>query len=138
MNSNANIVATFSDQFGEQRKIHSTRNGLTVKRREDTHCNVLSKAISGYVGERIKAVRQSKEMSMEELGLRAGLTSGNNIKQRVWAIESNLQGRGIKFGTLYQIAIALDVAITELMPTTETVKQMTGTKMMPVATLARG
>lgn len=113
MNTNANIVATFTDRFGEERKIHATRNGMTVKRRADTHCQVLGKAISGYVGERIRAIRQRKEMTMEELGLRAGLTTGSNLKQRVYELEHNQRGSGMRFGTVYQIAIALEVEITE-------------------------
>lgn len=126
MNTNANIVATFQDRFGEERKIHATRHGLKVKRRTDTNCQVLSKAISGYIGERIRAVRQRKGMTMEELGLRAGLTTGGNFKQRVYEIEHNQRSIGIRFGTVYQIAIALDVAIEDLMPSTDAVKVMTG------------
>lgn len=110
---------------------------MTVKRRGDTHCQVLGKVISTYVGERIRAIRQQKEMSMEELGLRAGLTTGSNLKQRVYAIEHNLRDCGMRFGTLYQIAIALEVEITELMPSTETIKAMTGARLMNAAVLAR-
>lgn len=138
MNSNTNVVATFKDRFGDDKIIHSTRNGLKVKQSSETHCHVMSKAISGYIGERIRAVRQQKEMSMEELGLRAGLTAGSNMKQRVYAIEHNQQGRGIKFGTLYQIAIALGVEIGELLPTTETVKHMAGVRLASSERLARG
>lgn len=136
MNTNANIVATFTDRFGDERKIHATRHGMTVKRRADTHCQVLGKAISGYVGERIRAIRQRKEMTLEELGLRAGLTTGSNLKQRVFELEHN-RGGGMRLGTIYQMAIALDVEITELMPSTEIVKQMTGAKLENASILAR-
>lgn len=137
MNTNNNIVATFQDKFGEERKIHNTRHGMTVKRRADTHCQVLGKAISRYAGERIKAIRQSKDMTMEELGLRAGLATGSNLKQRVYEIEHNLRSVGMRFGTVYQIAIALEVEVTELLPTTETVKAMTGARLMNAAVLDR-
>ncbi|HXJ14708.1 MAG TPA: helix-turn-helix transcriptional regulator [Candidatus Limnocylindrales bacterium] len=138
MNSNANIVATFKDKFDEDRHIHSTRHGLTVKRRTDTHNQVLSKAISGYIGERIRAIRQRKEMTMDELGRRAGLTSGNGMKSRVYEIEKNQRSIGIRFGTVYQIAIALEVEIMELMPSTETVKAMTGARLSNAQVLSRG
>jgi len=137
MNTNANVVATFTDKFGDERKIHATRAGLTVKRRTDTHCQVLSKAISGYIGERIRAIRQQKDMSAEELCLRAGLTFGNNAKHRIYEIEKNKRAIGIRFGTVYQIAIALEVEINELIPTTETVKVMTGTKLANAQILER-
>lgn len=137
MNTNANVVATFTDRFGENRIIHKNKMGLAVKRREETHCQVLGRCISKYVGERIRAIRQRKEMTMEELGMRAGLTTGNNIKQRVYELENNLRGSGMKFGTVYQLAIALEVDITELMPTTETVKSMTGAKLGATTILAR-
>lgn len=125
MNTNDNIVATFKNRFGEEGKIHSTRHGLTVKRRTDTNCQVLSKAISGYFGERVRAIRQRKEMTMEELGTRAGLSNAN-VKSRVYEIEHNLRGIGVRFGTVYQIAIALEVPIEDLLPSTETVKALTG------------
>lgn len=137
MNTNANIVATFQDHFGEERKIHATRAGLTVMRRTNTHCQVLSKTISGYIGERIRAIRQRKEMTMAELGLRAGLSTGSNLKQRVYEIEHNQRSIGIRFGTVYQIAIALDVDISELLPSTEIVKAMTGSKMSNQQILSR-
>lgn len=137
MNTNANIVATFTDKFGDERKIHATRQGLTVKRRTDTNCQILSKAISGYVGERIRAIRQKKEMTMEELGLRAGLTAGNHLKNRVFEIEHNYRSIGIRFGTVYQIAIALEVEITELLPSIETVKAMTNSRLINVQTISR-
>jgi len=137
MNTNKNVVATFIDKFGEERKIHATRHGLTLKRRQDTHCQILSKAISGYIGERIRAIRQSKEMTMEALGIKAGLTSGNHIKNRVYEIEHNQRSVGIRFGTVYQIAIALEVPITELLPSTETVRQMTGVTLSLESVLTR-
>ncbi len=129
MNSNTNIVATFTDRFGEERKIHATRHGLTLKRREETSCQVLSKAISGYFGERVRAIRQSKDMTMQELAIKASLSTGGNAKDRVYAIEKNMRGCGVRFGTVYQIAMALEVEIVDLLPTTETVRQMTGVKL---------
>lgn len=137
MNTNSNIVATYTDRFGDERKIHSTRHGLTLKRRNDTNNQVLSTAISGYIGERIRAIRQHKNITMEALGFRAGLTTGNNLKQRVYEIEHNLRSTGIRFGTVYQIAIALEIEIAELMPTTEAVKQMTGAKLSDIKMLSR-
>ncbi len=105
-------------------------------RDEQTNCQVLSKAISGYIGERVRAIRQRKEMTMQELGTRAGLVTGSNMKQRVYDIETNKQSRGIRFGTLYQLAIALEVEVTELIPTAETVKSLTGAKLSNVAALS--
>lgn len=122
MNTNANIVATFQDRYGDDRHIHATRNGLTVKRRGDTPCQVLSKVISGYFGERVRAIRQSKEMSAAELCLRAGL--GGTGKQRVYEIEKNKRSIGVRLGTVYQIAMALDVEMSDLLPTAGMVRQL--------------
>ncbi len=136
MNTNLNIVATYQDRFGEERKIHATRHGLTVKRKTDTNCQILSKAISGYIGKRIREIRTFKEMTMEELGIRAGLTAGGHIKNRVYEIEHNYRSIGIRFGTVYQIAMALEVEVSELMPTVEAVKAMSGARLINIQTVS--
>ncbi len=111
MNTNKEIVATFEDRYGEKRHIHNTRHGLTLKRRQDTACQILSKMISGYVGERVKALRLKKEMTRQELCTRAGISHSGNGKERIYAIENNSRSCGVRFGTVYQLAIALECGI---------------------------
>lgn len=129
MNTNANIVASFEDKYGETRLIHANRHGLCVKRRTDTPCQILSKAISGYVGERVRELRNARGMTAEELCLRAGLCTGGTAKHRIYEIEKNKRAIGVRFGTVYQLAIALEVEISALLPSVAHIQTITGAKL---------
>lgn len=104
----------------------------------ETNNQRLSKAISGYIGQQIATYRTARGMTMDDLGRRAGLTTGRNFKQRVYEIEHNLRSVGIRFGTVYQIAIALEVDARDLMPSVKDAQAMTGIKLAPSEVVSMG
>lgn len=117
-----NEVATYTDRYGDERTIHRTRHGLKVKRQGQTPILALNPAVAELVGARIRELRLERGWTLEELATRCGITSGHP-KSRMWAIENSGRGEGIRFGTLYTLAIALGVEATDLLPTVE---QVTG------------
>lgn len=133
MNTNSNIIATFQDRFGEERKIHSTRHGLKVQRNTPTPCQVISQKACDYIGEKIRHYRTLKGLSGEQLAMRAALSTGSSPKQRMYEIEKNKRGIGLRMGTIYQIAIALDVSISDLLPSNDWVVENCGIIVKPEA-----
>jgi hypothetical protein len=57
---------------------------------------------------------------MQELALRCGMGSGNP-KDRIWALENATRGEGMRMGTLYALALALETEASALMPPVEEV-----------------
>ena len=109
-------VARFEDKYGDERVIHKTRHGLKVLSEHKTPALRMNREVSYMIGARIKAARKARGWKLEELALRAGMGSGNP-KDRIWAIENATRGQGMRMGTVYAIACALGVEVTELMPT---------------------
>jgi hypothetical protein len=117
------VLATFTDKYGDERKIRRVRrNRVQVMMTASTVCLRLNDAAVKRVGAKIKELRKSRGMSLAELGRRAGLSANGDgpLKQRMFEIENSLSG-GARLGTLYSIAIALEVPIGELLPTSEQV-----------------
>lgn len=125
MNSNNGIVAEFENRFGEKRVIHQTRHGLKVKRQGSTVVHKLNRTAAPLVGQRIKAARLAAGLTLAELCEKAGLASATP-KSRMWEIENNVRKEGMRLGTLYAIAAALDVSICTLMPRVEEVLDACG------------
>lgn len=120
MNSNKNIVAEYKDKFGDKRRIHQTRHGLKVKREKSTVVLTLNPVVAKLTGQKIKKMREESGLTLAELCLSAGLSSATP-KSRMWEIENNVRGEGLRFGTLFAIAIALQVEASDLLPTTKEV-----------------
>jgi DNA-binding Xre family transcriptional regulator len=134
-----NPVASFVNDLGETRIIHrprgKTQASLRLLKETDTVSHRLNRAAAVLVGQRIKARRIEAGMTLEQLGVRAGLT-GNPVKVYVFSIEKAARRQGIRFGTLYAIALALGCSISDLMPTPEEVQAAAGVSLQ--ATLALG
>jgi transcriptional regulator with XRE-family HTH domain len=113
-----NIVVEFENKYGDKQVIHKTRRGLQLRRRQSTVCLTLTKAVGPLVGERIRAARIAAGLTLAELCSRAGIVS-SNPKSRMWEIEVGVRREGIHLGTLYAIALALDVPVQKLMPTAQ-------------------
>lgn len=109
------IVAEFEDRYGDTRVLHKTRHGLKLARQRSTAAWLMTIAAGELVGRRIKIEREKKGMTLEELCVRAGLASATP-KNRMWEIENNVREGGVKLGTLYAIAIALEIPVTRLLP----------------------
>ena len=120
----------FLDQYGEKRIIHNPRGrGLRLKKHDDTISHVLNRAAGGMIGARIKARRLAAGLTLDELLTKAGLVAGpGQGKARMWEIENAGQNsptrknkQGVRFGTLYALAIALECEPFDLMPTAKEV-----------------
>jgi len=135
MNSNKNVVAEFTDKYGDKRQIHHTRHGLKVKNKKTTPILMLNPVIGRLVGEKIREKRKERGMTLEELCVKAGISS-STPKSRMWEIEKGVRGEGLRFGTLYVLAIALDVEVDELLPTKEEVMDMAGLKFNTIKSLS--
>ena len=85
----------------------------------------LGDSLACFIGMSIKKEREAKGMTLKELAIKAGL-SNQNPKQRMWEIENDMRGWGIRIGTLYAIAIALNVEPAFLLPTLEDIKAIFG------------
>ena len=109
------VVVDFTDKYGDKRTIHKTRHGLKLKRQRQTNALILNPIIGQLMGQRIRKARLSRGMTMAELCHRAGISSATP-KSRIYEIEVGQRREAIRFGTLFAIAIALDVTPASLMP----------------------
>ena len=120
------VMAEFTDQFGEQQVIHRHSGGtLAIRRKEPTVSLALSKAVGSLVGSRIRDERLKAGLSMLQLAERAGLLGG---KQAIYQIEQAMN-TGVRLGTLYAIAAALNVSPFSLLPAVSVVLEQTGVQM---------
>ena len=134
MNSNGEVRAQFVDRYGEEREIHATRQGLTVKRRRSTVVLTLNPVVSVLVGRLITAERQRQGLTLAQLSIRAGIVSPTP-KSRMWEIEKGVRREGVRFGTLYAVAAALGVEPTTLLPTTKEVFEEAGIEVTTIDAL---
>jgi len=106
----------FTDKYGDERVIRRGPSGpWKLKKASETPALTINQAITGLIAERIKALREVRGYTLAELATRAGLVSGTP-KERMWEIENAKRGQGVRLGTLYAIAIALDVDICAILP----------------------
>jgi DNA-binding Xre family transcriptional regulator len=129
-------VAEFQDKYGDTKTIHKTRHGLKVKRDNLTPILQMNQAIAGMFGERIKKLREERGYTLEELAHRIGIRSGHP-KNRMWEIENTVRREGVRMGTLYAIAMALEVEVSELLPSVSEVAEEAGVRQVPIPTLSQ-
>lgn len=123
------FVCDYTDQYGDKRTIHKTRHGLAKKRPRSTPIIAMSNACAILLGRNIKNARQRTGMTMKQLGDSAGFIDVQ-VKNRIWSIENPTDGRGgIRLGSLYAIACALNVHPADLLPTTDEVLALAGVKI---------
>lgn len=115
----------FVDRMGQKRAIRKTRYGLQIQRMRSTVPIALNRVVGPLVGQRIRQVRRSKRMSLETLCVRAGLISATP-KSRMWEIENSIRKEGLRLGTLYAIALALNVNVSALLPTPAEIAEAAG------------
>lgn len=132
-----NEVARFENQYGEERVVHRTRHGLTVRRNGTTPILAMNRSIAGMFGERVRALRLERGWTLEDLCIRAGLRSVNP-KQRMWEIENSTRAEGVRLGTIYALAIALGVEVADLLPSTKDVAKEAGVRSVSVPELRVG
>lgn len=112
-----NPVATFVDEYGEEQIIHRPKGRrLSVFRGMNTPALKLNRAIAVLSGKLIKKRRVELGLSQKQLCQRAGLANVNP-KQYIWAIENATRTNGIRQGTLFALAYALECDPCDLLPT---------------------
>lgn len=121
-----NPIATFVNELGETRIIHRPKgSGLRVLNPNNSVALRLNRAAAKLIGERIRAARIARGMTLDALGVKAGL-KGNPVKNYVFAIERGARQEGIRFGTLYAIALALECQAGDLIPCPKEVAAVAG------------
>ena len=106
------VLVEFADQFGDRQVIHRHAGKLTIRRKSPTVVLALAKAVGAFIGQRVHEERTKAGFSMEMLADRSGLKGG---KQAVYKIETAMD-TGVRIGTLYAVATALNVSPFSLMP----------------------
>jgi DNA-binding XRE family transcriptional regulator len=135
-NTNDGLMVPFTDKYGRERTIHKKADGgLAVKRLRQTPALALNQVAGRLVGNRIREARCAAGLTMEELCVKAGLSSATP-KQRMWEIEKGTRKEGVRLGTLYAIAAALGIEAQTLLPTTEELLQAAGVSSVTVTTLS--
>jgi DNA-binding Xre family transcriptional regulator len=115
--SRNHILVEIQDQYGDQRTIYKQKgHALRVKKATDTYCLKMNRIAAVLIGHKITEKRLAANLTYEQLGAKAGL-AGSYTKQRVYKIEKGIRKEGMRFGTLYAIAIALNCQPSEIMPT---------------------
>jgi transcriptional regulator with XRE-family HTH domain len=120
------IVAEFEDRYGDTRVIHRDQRGaLKLANNSSTVALTLNRAAAKLVGQRIRNARIAAGLTLEQLCTRAGLVSGTP-KSRMWEIENAIRESGLRIGTLYALAEALNLPAYALLPSNEDVLTLAG------------
>ena len=127
----------FTDQYGEDRVIYRQKGAYRIKNRDDTIAHVLNRTAADMIGKRIREKRLSRGLTLDGLLAKAGLVAAPGLgKSRMYEIENagkNRRGanaQGVRFGTLYALAMALECPITDLLPTTEEIARHAGVALV--------
>lgn len=130
----------FEDQYGEKRTIYRQKgNALRIKKKSDTVSHILNRAAAELTGDRIKARRIASGLTLDGLLQKAGLAAGpGQGKMRMWEIENaarnhsnpGRQSQGVRIGTLYALAIALECEPSALLPSAKEVAERAGVALI--------
>lgn len=120
------IVASFIDKYGETRHLRqSGKRRIQVAKNTDTVSHKMNRVAASMIGSRIKECRLAAGLTLEELCVRAGLVSATP-KSRMWEIENAIRQEGMRMGTLFALAHALNCEVGDLLPTVSAVSEMAG------------
>jgi transcriptional regulator with XRE-family HTH domain len=130
----------FVDRFGEKRIIRKRDRAKWAVKQDDTQAwRSLNEVIATLMGQKIRDAREAAGLSMSQLAARIGVNGHTyNQKVRMYEIEKGVRKYGLRFGTLYAIAMVLGVDPKSLMPTTDeilgrvSVKYLGGEKAISV------
>lgn len=116
-------IAKVVDQFGEERTIYRQKGmkDLRIKNTGTTTILAYNRVAAQLIAARIKQLRLAKGMTMLQLSEAMGQKAPS--KQRIYEVENCVRKAGFRIGTLYAIAMALNVEIVDLMPTNEATKR---------------
>jgi hypothetical protein len=127
------VVVEFMDRFGENQTIHRDKGGtLKIRRKSPTVVLAMTAAIGRHVGERIREERLKADMTMEQLAAKSGLKGG---KQAIYHAETAMD-TGVRIGTVYAIAAALNISPFSLLPPVDVVVRESSVRMEQRESLA--
>jgi hypothetical protein len=127
------VLAEFTDRFGDKQVIHRDKGGiLKIRRNAPTVVLAMTKTVGAFAGTRIREERVKAGMTGLQLAERAGLKGG---KEAIYGIETAMN-TGVRLGTLYAIAAALNVSPFSLLPPVSLVLQEAGIQTQQAERLA--
>jgi DNA-binding Xre family transcriptional regulator len=111
-----NPVAEFVDEYGDKQVVHRKKGRrLSVYRKGDTPVHLLNRAAAILFGKRIRERRLVLKMTQKQVALKAGLSTASP-KQYLHKIETGFRAEGVRMGSLYALAYALECDPTDLLP----------------------
>lgn len=128
------VVAEFVDQHGERRVVHKRKGtALRIKSLADTPALRLNRAAAVIIGGRIRQRRLASGLSLADLCIKAGLPAASP-KARMREIEVGHRKEGMRIGTLYAIAGALNCEVSDLMPGVRELRAAAGVEERQIVT----
>lgn len=110
-------VTRFRDEHGIEHVVRRHRGRLAIENASGpTPVVTLNRRVATLLGANIRAARLARGFTLAELCRRAGLRT-TTPKQRMAEIETARREYGLRLGTLYAIADALEVEVAALLPT---------------------
>ena len=129
-----NVVTTFENEFGDTKIIHRPKgSAMKIYKGGKTPVLAVNRAISVLMGRRIRARREALGMTMEQLGIAAGLMS-QTPKQYIYSMEKSVRKEGVRLGTLFLLAKALGCSPADLLPSIDESMDAAG---VSIATVSR-
>lgn len=117
------IIATVRDRFDEPRNVVQRGSRIRIANTGTTLTLEMNREAAILIGKKIRQLRTDRGLGLEQLAIMCGITSGWP-KNRMHEIEMCVRQQGVRIGTLYAIAAALKVEVSELMPSVADVMKM--------------
>lgn len=131
-------VATYVDDYGEEKIIHAQRGPNGPLRRfkaAETPAALLNRAVAILLGQRIRERRQALGLTAKQVAVRSG-SANVNPKQFLRHLETAVRREGVRLGTLYALAHALECEPLDLLPTKQEAMALAGIRATQTTTLA--
>ena len=120
------IVAEFVDKFGTTRQLRRIgQRRIALAKNTDTVSHKLNRVAAKMIGAKIRDKRLAAGLTLEELCTRAGLVAAIP-KSRMWEIENSIRREGVRTGTLFALAKALNCEVVDFIPTVAEVCELAG------------
>ena len=133
----SNVIATYTDDYGDERAIHAPMGKNSALRRAknaDTPALRMNRAAGIMMGLRVRARRLELGLTPAQVCLRCGLTY-TSPKNFLWMLETGFRKEGVRLGTLYALAIALECEIGDLLPSIAEITEAAGVQSTAFRTL---
>jgi DNA-binding Xre family transcriptional regulator len=128
------VIATITDKFGEDRRVVQRGSRIRIANTAISPILAMNREAAVIIGGKIRDARIARGFTLEELAIRVGITSGWP-KNRMYEIESGPRAQGVRIGTLYAIAAALNIEVAALLPSVAEVLARTDVGRVPSETI---